>query len=141
MLSPRLMLIFAQALLFLGGLSLVYASSRLFLRAIAAGMPAWNLFWIAPVAILLGACKAIFVMRKRMRDNIARLGAARGKLWLWQIYPARLLGFILSMVTMMFVLKRVLAGNAIGLGALGALDLLVAVALVVSSREYSRKAC
>lgn len=141
MLSSRLMLFFAQGLLVAGGISLVIASIRLFLRAIAAGMPVWNLFWIIPVAALLGASKAIFVMRKKMRENISRLCESEGKLWPWQIYPAPLLGFILSMVVMMFVLKRVLVGNATGLGLLGAIDVGVAVALLVSSFEYQGERC
>jgi hypothetical protein len=139
MLSPRLMLILAQALLVVGSISLIPASVRLFSRAIDAGMPVWNLYWIVPVAMVLGGAKAVFVMRKRMRQNIDRLRSAEGKLWPWQIYPPQLLAFILSMVVMMFVMKRVLAGNAVGLGALGAVDVAVAVALVVASGEYHRK--
>ncbi len=138
MLSPRIMLILAQATLTLGFLSLVYASVRLFLRAIAAGMPVWHLYWIVPVSVVVGSFKAIKVMRKRMQQNIARLKAANGGLWPWDIYPRPLFIFILSMMLLMFVLKRVFVGNAMGLGFLGGLDLAVAVALLVASFEYRR---
>ncbi len=141
MLSPRVMLILAQSLLVMGGFSLVYASARLFLRAFNAGMPIWHLFWVIPVAVALGASKAVFVMRKRLRVNIARLCAVEGKLWPWQIYPPQLAVFVLSMMVMMFVLKRILVGNAVGLGVLGAIDVMVAVALLVSSLEYRQKEC
>ena len=141
MLSSRLMLILAQIIILMGGFSLIFASIRLFIRAVNAGMPSWNLYWIVPVAAVLGAIKAIFVMRRRMRENISRLCAAEGKLWPWQIYPYQLLIFILFMMTMMFILKRVLAGSAASLGALGAIDVTIAVALLVSSREYRRKDC
>lgn len=136
MISPRLLLIMARTWLVLGSLSLVFASTRLFRRAMDAGLDPANIYWIVPVAILIGAFKARFVMRRRMRENIARLAATREKLWLWQIYPPQLLIFILSMVALMAVLKRVLAGNGIGLGALGGVDVLVAVALGVASFEY-----
>ena len=136
MLSSRVMLILAQSLLVVGSISLVPAAVRLFIRAMNAGMPTWHLYWIVPVAMVLGATKAIFVMRKRMRTNIARIQSTQEKLWPWQIYPPQLLLFILSMMTMMFVLKRVFAGNAIGLASLGAVDVAVAVALVVASAEY-----
>ena len=75
-------------------------------------------------------------MRRRMRLNIARLRATTGKLWLWQLYPPPMLAFIVSMVVLMYVMKRVLAGSAMGLGGLGAVDIAVAVALVVASFEY-----
>ena len=139
MLSPRLMLFFAQTFLFFGGLSMIVAAGRLFLRATDAGMPSWNIFWIVPLAALLGASEAIFVMSKRMRQNVARLRATQGKLWIWQIYPVPLLGFIFAMVTLMFVLKRVLTDDPIGLAVLGGIDVTVAVALLVSTREYRRK--
>ena len=139
MLSPRLMLILAQGILVVGALSMVPASIRLFRRAMEAGMPSWHMFWIIPVAVVLGGAKAVFVMRKRMRSNIARLRSSTVKMWPWQIYPPQLLAFILSMVTMMFVLKRVFAGNPIGLSVLGAVDVAVAVALIVASAEYLPK--
>lgn len=136
MISSRLLLIMARTWLVLGSLSLIFASTRLFRRAMDAGLSATHLYWIVPVAVLFGAFKARFVMRRRMRANIARLTSTTGKLWLWQIYPPQLLIFILSMVALMAVLKRVLAGNGPGLGALGAVDVLVAVALAVASLEY-----
>jgi len=136
MISSRLLLILARAWLVLGALSLVFASTRLFRGALEAGLTPTHLYWIVPAAMLAGAFKARFVMRRRMRANIARLTATRGKLWLWQIYPPQLLAFILSMVALMAVFKRVLAGNGAGLGALGGVDVLVAVALGVASLEY-----
>ena len=136
MISSRLLLIMARTWLVLGSLSLIFASTRLFGRALDAGLSASHLYWIVPAAMLVGAFKARFVMRRRMRANIARLTATKGKLWLWQIYPPQLLIFILSMVVLMAVLKRVFAGNGAGLGALGGVDVLVAVALAVASLEY-----
>ncbi len=136
MISSRLLLILARTWLVLGSLSLVYAATRLFRRALEAGLNPIHLYWIVPTAALAGAFKARFVMRRRMRANIARLNATEGKLWLWQIYPPQLLAFILSMVTLMAVLKRALAGNGAGLGALGGVDVLVAVALAAASLEY-----
>jgi hypothetical protein len=136
MISSRLLLILARTWLVLGSLSLVFAGTRLFRRALEAGLSPTHLYWIVPAAMLAGAFKARFVMRRRMRANIARLTATRGKLWLWQIYPPQLLAFILSMVVLMAVLKRVLEGNGAGLGALGGVDVLVAVALGVASLEY-----
>ncbi len=136
MISPRLMLILAQALLVVGALALMPASVRLFLRALEAGMPSWHLYWIIPVAALVGGVKAVYVMRRSMRQNSIRLRSAQGKMWPWQIYPPQLFVFILSMVVMMFVFKRVFAGSAFGLGALGGIDVAVAVALVVASGEY-----
>ena len=67
---------------------------RLFRRALDAGMPVHHLYWMVPVAIVLGAFKARMVMRKRMRANIARLSGATEKMWPWQIYPPQLLAFI-----------------------------------------------
>jgi len=136
MISSRTLLIMARTWLVIGSLSLVFACVRLFNRALDAGMPTVHLYWIVPLAIVAGFFKARVVMRKRMRANIARLAATRHKLWPWQIYPPQLLIFILAMVTLMAVLKRVLAGNGLGLGALGGVDLLVAVALGVASLEY-----
>ena len=103
-------------------------------------MPAWHLGWILPLAVLAGAAKARFVMRRRMRLNIERLAAAPGNLWPWQIYPAPLLVFILTMVVMMITMKKVFADNALALGMLGGVDFGVAVALLVASLEYLGKA-
>jgi hypothetical protein len=138
MLNSRTMLLLAQLILLFGGLSLVPASIRLFQRAIEAGMPSWHLWWIVPGAAVVGGIKARFVMRKRMRQNIRRLAASQDKLWPWQIYPAPLLIFIITMVISMNVLKRVFADNGMGLGILGGVDVGVAVALLVAVREYWR---
>ena len=86
--------------------------------------------------MLGGFGKAHFVMRRRMRENARRLTTATGRMWPWQIYPPPLLGFIVSMMVLMFVLKRVFNGHALALGLLGGLDLGIAVALLVASREY-----
>lgn len=138
MINGRFLLIMAQTWLVLGSLSLVYASVRLFRRALEAGMSESNLYWIIPVAVLAGAFKARFVMRRRMRANIERLSASTEKMWPWQIYPPQLLAFILTMVILMSVLRRVFADNGLGLGCLGGVDLAVAVALAVAALEYGR---
>jgi len=139
MLSLRSILLLAQVLLVVGSLSLVLAAVNLFGRALAAGLPAGHLYWIIPVAGAAGVIKAHFVMRKRMRQNIDRLNGASGKFWPWQIYPPQLLIFIFSMILVMFVLKRVLAGSAVGLGLLGGIDVAVAVALFMAATEYRHK--
>ncbi len=136
MISPRLLLIMAQAWLVLGSLSLVYASTKLFRHALEAGLAPNHLYWIIPVAALAGAFKARVVMRKRMRANIERLSTSTEKMWPWEIYPVPLLIFIVTMVILMAVLKRVFVGNGAGLGALGGVDVGVAVALGVASLEY-----
>ena len=136
MISPRILLILAQTWLVLGSISLVYASVKLFRQALEAGLTTSHLYWIVPVAIFAGAFKARMVMRKRMRANIERLSSSQEKMWPWQIYPVPLLVFIVTMVVMMAVLKNVFAGNGPGLGALGGVDLAVAVALAVASLEY-----
>lgn len=136
MLQPRHMLLLARWILVFGCLSLISGGVRLFRRAIEAGLPVWHLFWILPVAAALGAFKARVVMRRRMRENIRRLRSSTDKLWFWQIYPPQLLAFIVTMVVLMAVLKRVLADSATGLGALGGVDAAVAVALIVASFEY-----
>ncbi len=133
------MLLLARGVLTFGAISLVAGGIRLFRRAIEAGFPAWHLAWILPLAIVLGAGKARFVMRKRMRQNIARLRATREKLWVWQIYPPQLLAFIVSMVVLMRVLKIVLAENAVGLAVLGGIDAALAAALGVASLEYRHR--
>jgi len=138
MINGRFLLIMAQTWLVLGSLSLVYASVRLFGRALDAGMSSTHLYWIVPVAILAGALKARFVMRRRLRANIARIAAATEKMWPWQIYPPQLLAFIISMVILMSVLRRVFVDNGLGLGCLGGVDLAVAVALTVAALEYGR---
>ena len=138
MLTSRTMLILAQAILVVGSASLILASTRLFGKAVDLGLPGWQIWVILPLALILGAGKAIFVMRKRMRQNIARLKEATGRLWPWQIYPPQLLAFILTMVVLMAVLKRVLAENATGLGVLGGVDVAVAAALIIASFEYRR---
>ncbi len=139
MLTPRLMLKLAQGLLVLGALGMIPASVKLFDRALAAGMPRGYLFIIIPVGLALGAAKAVFVMRKRMRQNIRRIAATEGKLWPWQIYPPQLLVFIVTMVILMNVAKRALAGNALGLGLLGGVDVAVFAALLIASGEYRRR--
>ena len=136
MISPRLLLIMAQTWLVLGSLSLIYASTKLFRHALEAGLTPSHLYWIIPVSILVGAFKARMVMRKRMRANIKRLSTATEKMWPWEIYPVQLLIFIVTMVILMAVLKRVFVGNGTGLGALGGVDVGVAVALAVASLEY-----
>lgn len=136
MITGRILLILAQLSLVLGSISLVYAGVKLFGRALEAGMSTSHLYWIVPVAILAGGFKARFVMRRRMQANIRRLSDTTAKLWPWQIYPPQLLAFILSMVILMFIMKRVFADHAFGLGCLGGVDLAVAVALVVASVEY-----
>jgi hypothetical protein len=138
MISGRILLILAQTWLILGSLSIVYATVRLFRRALDGGMPVHHLYWLIPVGIFLGAFKARMVMRKRMRANIARLSSATEKMWPWQVYPWQLLTFIVSMVILMNVLRRVFAENAFGLGCLGGVDLAVAVALAVAALEYGR---
>jgi hypothetical protein len=136
MISGRFLLIMAQTWLVLGSLSLVYAAVRLFLRALDGGMVTSHLYWLIPVAVVLGAVKARMVMRKRMRANIARLSAATEKMWPWQIYPPQLLAFIVTMVILMNILRRVYADNGFALGCLGGVDLAVAVALMVAALEY-----
>ncbi len=139
MISARFLLIMAQTWLVLGSLSLVLASVRLFRHAIKAGMPTSYLYWIVPVFILIGAFKARVVMRRRMRANIRRLSESSEKMWPWQIYPPQLLAFIISMVILMAILKRVFVDNGLGLGILGGVDLAVAVALGVASLEYRNR--
>jgi len=139
MISARFLLIMAQTWLVLGSLSLVLACVRLFRHAIEAGMPTSYLFGIVPVSILAGAFKARMVMRRRMRANIRRLSESSAKMWPWQIYPPQLLAFILTMVILMAVLKRVFVDNGLGLGILGGVDLAVAVALGVASLEYRNR--
>ena len=139
MLTPRFMLVLAQMILVAGAISLVPASIKLFHRALDLGLPSWSLWVVIPVAIALGVGKALFVMRKRMRQNITRIRSVTGKLWPWQIYPPQLLAFIVSMVVLMAVMKRVLAENALGLGILGGVDVAVAAALAIASLEYLRK--
>ncbi len=136
MISARFLLIMAQTWLVLGSLSLVLACVRLFRHAIEAGMPTSHLYWLVPVSILLGAFKARMVMRRRMRANIRRLSESSEKMWPWQIYPPQLLAFIVTMVILMAILKRVFVDNGLGLGILGGVDLAVAVALGVASLEY-----
>ncbi len=136
MLTPRVMLVLAQALLLVGGVSLVPASIKLFGRALEQGMPGWWLAVIVPLAAVAGWAKARFVMRRRMVQNVQRLRAATGRLWPWQIYPPQLLAFILTMVVLMNVAKRALAENALGLGMLGGVDVAVCVALLVASSVY-----
>ena len=139
MISARFLLIMAQTWLVLGSLSLVLASVRLFRHAIEAGMPTSYLYWIVPVFVLLGAFKARVVMRRRMRENIRRLSESSEKMWPWQIYPPQLLAFIVTMVILMAILKRVFGDNGLDLGILGGVDLAVAVALGVASLEYIRR--
>lgn len=129
-------LVLARWILIAGSISLVAGGIRLFLRAADLGMSAWHLAYILPIAVVVGGVKARFVMRRRMRRNIARLRAHTGPLWPWQIYPPPLFIFIITMMILMNVLKRVLAGNALGLGSLGGVDIGIAVALVVASFEY-----
>ena len=136
MLNPRIMLIMARWILIVGAVSLVSGGTRLIRRALEGDMSAGHLGWILPLAVLLGAGKARFVMRRRMRLNIERLTATTGKLWPWQIYPTPLLAFILTMVVLMIVLKKVFVGNAMALGMLGGVDFAVATALLVASLEY-----
>jgi len=140
MLSGRLLLKMAKLWLVLGSVSLVYACWRLFHRALDAGMEISHLYWIIPAAILAGFLKARFVMRRRMRANASRLSKSTQKMWPWEVYPPQLLAFILTMVIMMSVLKRVFAENGLGLGCLGGVDLGVAVALGVAALEYRRTA-
>jgi len=139
MISARFLLIMAQTWLVLGSLSLVLACVRLFHHAIEAGMPTSYLYWLVPVSILVGAFKARMVMRRRMRANIRRLSESSEKMWPWQIYPPQLLAFIVTMVILMAILKRVFVDNGLGLGILGGVDLAVAVALGVASLEYLNK--
>lgn len=139
MFASRHILLLAQGLLIVGAISMVPASIKLFRRAVDAGLPVWVIAVIVPVAIVAGFMKATKVMRKRMRQNIIRLRTHTGKLWPWQLYPPQLLIFIIAMVVLMQVLKRVLDGNAAGLATLGGVDVAVAVALVVASGEYRRR--
>lgn len=132
------MLQLAQTILIVGATSLLVAALRLFLQALAGGMPAWSLGWLVPLAMLVGIGKARFVMRRRMRANVHRLAAATGRQWPWQIYPPQLLIFIGTMILSMIVFKRIFASDAMALGLLGGVDLAVAVALVVASWEYRR---
>ncbi len=136
MLTSRSILVLAQTILLLGALSLVPASIKLFNRALDLGLPGWWLGVIVPLAAIAGWAKARFVMRKRMVQNVQRLRAATGRLWPWHVYPPQLLAFIVTMVVLMAVLKRVLADNAMGLGILGGVDVAVAVALLVASSVY-----
>ncbi|PID80054.1 hypothetical protein CSB20_08455 [bacterium DOLZORAL124_64_63] len=140
MFASRHILFLAQGLLIVGALGMIPASIQLFRRAVGAGLPPWVVGVIVPVAMLAGYMKAVKVMRKRMRANIARLRAHTGKLWPWQLYPPQLLVFIIAMVVLMRVLKRVLDGQAAGLATLGGIDVAVAVALLVASGEYRRRA-
>ncbi len=139
MLTSRLMLILAQSILVIGAFSMIPASIKLFSRAMNLGLPSWWLWIIVPVALVVGVGKAMMVMRKRMRINIHRLRNATGKLWPWQIYPPQLLVFIIAMVVLMNVMKKVLAVNAMGLGILGGVDVAVGAALAIASLEYRRQ--
>ncbi|MBE0567472.1 MAG: hypothetical protein IH621_16070 [Krumholzibacteria bacterium] len=136
MLDSRTMLILAQVILIVGAASLVPAAYRLFGRALELGLPAWWLAVIVPLAAAAGWAKARFVMRKRMVRNVQRLRAATGRLWPWQIYPPQLLAFILTMVVLMRVMRRVWAESPAGMGLLGGIDVAVAVALVVAASVY-----
>ncbi len=141
MLTSRAMIVLAQSILVIGSLSLTAASVRLFLKAIDLGLSAWWLLLIVPLGALAGWAKARFVMRKRMVENVRRLRAATGKLWPWHIYPPQLLVFIVTMVILLKILKRVLAQSAPGMATLGGVDITVAVALLVASSVYrSRQA-
>jgi hypothetical protein len=136
MLKSRTMLLLAQVILIVGAVSLLVAAWRLFLQALAGGMPTGHLGWLLPVAVLIGIGKARFVMQRRMQVNARRLAAAAGRQWPWQVYPPQILVFIAAMVLSMLVLKHVFATDAMALGLLGGVDLAVAVALLITSWEY-----
>ena len=130
------MLRLAQAFLLVGVASLVIASTRLFLRAFDGGMPAVHLGWILPLAVVVGAGKGFFVIRRRMRQNVLRLTGDNDRHWPWQIYPWWMLVLISMMILAMVLAKRVLADNALGLGILGGVDAAVAVAIAIGSTAY-----
>lgn len=140
MLTPHALLLMARGWLILGALSLIYASAKLFRHGLDEGLMSSHLYWVIPLAIFVGAFKGRVVMRKHMRANIERISASTEKLGFWHIYPARLLGFIALMILGMAFLKRALVGSGPGLGALGGVDLAVAVALGVASFEYGAAA-
>ncbi len=135
MFQPKHLLTLSRILLLIGSLSLCYGAFKLAHKAIELGFNWQHFIWISPVALAAGLAKALFVMRPKMRSNAHRLMHHKGKLYPWQLYPAPLLLFIASMITIMAILKSLFSTHATMIAFLSAVDLAVAMALVVGSRD------
>jgi hypothetical protein len=121
-----------------GTLSLLTMTWVNWSRALALGLRAAHLLWLAPAALLLGWLKARLVMLPRMSANARRLFSSRERLFPWQLYPPQLFAFILAMIALMAWLRHHYRLDMTVNAALGAVDLAVAAALFASAGVYAR---
>lgn len=121
-----------------GTLSLLVMTWVNWQRALDLRLQPVHLLWLAPAAALLGWMKARWVMLPRMMENARRLIRSRDRLRLWQLYPPQLFIFILSMIALMAWLRHHYRGDMTVNAALGAVDLLIAAALLNVAGVYRR---
>jgi hypothetical protein len=133
MLAPTHLLLLSRVILLMGSMSLGLAAYRLTLKSISLGLSPQHFLWIFPLAAFFGIGKALLLMRPRMRANARRIVEHRGKLYIWQLYPAPLMLFIASMITLMAILKNHFALHPEMNAGLAAVDLAVALALLIGS--------
>ena len=105
-------------------------------RAVDLRFPPVHLLWLAPAAALLGWMKARWVMLPRMTENARRLFSSRERLRPWQLYPPQLFVFILSMIALMAWLRHHYRWDMTVNAALGAVDLMIAAALLNVAGVY-----
>jgi hypothetical protein len=113
-------------------LSLLLAGVGRLRVALAAGFDPWLLLWLLPVAAGLGVFKARRAMGPVLARNARRL-LAMDTTPPWRIFPIGLLLLIASMVGTMALLSALVGDSPWGAALLAAVDLAVALALVVAA--------
>ncbi len=121
------------------GVMLVLVALRLARRAHELGVEPEHAAWLAPLALVVGWFKARRVMGPLLERNVDDL-SARERVPAWRLYPPRLMVFIVMMVVLSALAKRLAAGCGMGLATLSALDLAVGTALLLASLPVLRRA-
>jgi hypothetical protein len=131
----RTLKVLAAAIWYIGSIILLLKGSQLLLEAhaIMPGLP-WT--WLAVVlGVALGIVKARYVFNRSCRRNLRRIDALESPK-LWQFYSPKFFLALALMITAGAILSRLAHGIYPFLIGVGALDLALSSALLISSHVY-----
>lgn len=133
--NPRTLKILAAAIWYIGSLILLLKGSQLLFEAhdIRPGLP-WT--WLAVViGVALGLVKARYVFNRSCRRNLRRIDGLESPR-LWQFYSPKFFLALALMIAAGAILSRLAHGIYPFLIGVGALDLALSSALLISSHVY-----
>jgi len=131
----RILKILAAAIWYIGSLILLLKGSQLLLEAYSL-RPELAWIWLAVVmGVLLGIVKARYIFNRSCRRNLRRIDALNSPK-LWQFFSPKFFLALAVMISAGAILSRLAHGIYPFLIGVGALDIALSSALLISSHVY-----